>query len=501
MNHLVHDWSVHLFPAVFLITDLTIRIGLSVRVIMRKKSYGVSLAWLVIILLVPFVGGFFYLLFGENRISEERSARIQLSFSHYQHWLKTLQNRTPVVWEKLNPECLPLQHLAKSLTGLPAMGGNDLKILNSPEEVFNTIIRDINQAKSTCHLQFYIWEEGGQVDAVIDALLRAALRGVTCRLLLDAIGCRNFLSSPLAGIMKESGIRIQESLPAGLIKALFARVDIRNHRKIIIIDGRIAYTGSQNMVDPYVYRQEAKVGNWIDIMVRIQGPVVECLAGTFISDWFLESDTAELKLLSLLENPNTFKNNADVIRQEPVGNIAMQMVPSGPGFNANAIHSLLLTTIYAARKELILTTPYFIPDEALLAALKSASLRGVQVTIIIPAKNESRLAQYATRARFEELHQTGVQFKLFTGGFLHSKTITIDEDFALFGSVNLDMRSFWLNFEATLLIYDQDICAKLRTLQIEYMASADDLDMARLSNRSIFERLKENAVLLIGPLL
>jgi cardiolipin synthase len=501
MNHLVLDWSLHLIPAILLIADLTIRIGLSIRVIMRKKSYGVSLAWLVIILLVPFVGGFFYLLFGENRISEERSARIQLSFSHYQHWLKTLQNRTPVEWKKLNPECMPLQHLAGSLTGLPAMGGNDLKLLSSPEKVFSAIIHDINQAKSTCHLQFYIWEEGGQVDAVIDALLRAALRGVTCRLLLDAIGCRDFLSSPMARTMKESGIRIQESLPAGLVKALFARVDIRNHRKIIIIDGSIAYTGSQNMVDPYVYRQEAKVGNWIDMMVRIQGPMVECFAGTFIHDWFLESETTELKLESFHEDLNTVQNRADVVRQEPVGNIAMQLVPSGPGFNADAIHSLLLTTIYAARNELILTTPYFIPDESLLTALKSASLRGVKVTIIIPAKNESRLAQYATRARFEELNQAGIQFKLFTGGFLHSKTITVDEDFALFGSVNLDMRSFWLNFEATLLIYDRDTCNQLRTLQYEYMISADDLDMERLNNRSILQRLKENAVLLIGPLL
>lgn len=501
MNHLVLDWSLHLFPAILLIADLTIRIGLSIRVIMRKKSYGVSLAWLVIILLVPFVGGFFYLLFGENRISEERSERIQLSFNHYQHWLKTLQNRSPVEWDKLNPEYLPLQQLAGSLTGLPAMGGNDLNILDSPEQFFAAIIADINGAKSTCHLQFYIWEEGGQVDAVIDALLQAALRGVTCRLLLDAIGCRDFLSSPIAGKMKESGIRIQESLPAGLIKALFARVDIRNHRKIIIIDGSIAYTGSQNMVDPYVFRQEAEVGRWIDIMARIQGPVVECLAGTFMNDWFLESDTTELKFQSFHEDLTHVQNRADIIRQDPVGTISMQLVPSGPGFNADAIHSLLLTTIYAARKELILTTPYFIPDESLLTALKSASLRGVEVTIIIPAKNESRLAQYATRARFEDLSRAGIQFKLFTGGFLHSKTITIDEEFALFGSVNLDMRSFWLNFEATLLIYDRDTCAQLRTLQHEYMISADDLDMARLSNRSIFERLKENAVLLIGPLL
>jgi cardiolipin synthase len=319
--------------------------------------------------------------------------------------------------------------------------------------------------------------------------------------LLDAIGSRSFLTGSTAKVMQEAGIHIQEALPSGIIKAFFARIDIRNHRKIVVIDGRIAYTGSQNMVDPYVFRQDAGVGNWIDVMVRVQGPVVESLAGTFINDWFLETDIQNIKLRSLHEDIDRVRKIGDVHRQEPVGRTAVQLVPSGPGFTSDAIHSLLLTTIYAARKELILTTPYFIPDDALLTALKSASLRGVDVTVIIPAKNESRLAEYATRALFDELIQAGVHLKLFQGGFLHSKTITVDGDFALFGSVNLDMRSFWLNFEATLFIYDPDVCMKLLTLQRTYMRSCIDLDLRQFDARSPFERFKEKAVLLIGPLL
>lgn len=494
-------WSYHFFSTVFLLTDLTIRVGLSIRVIMRKRTHGASLAWLVVILLFPFIGGFFYLLFGENRISETRTERIKLSFRHYQHWLRTLQGRSPVKWQNLNPECLPLHYLARRLTGLPAMGGNHLELLTTPEDIFESIIHDINQAQQSCHLQFYIWEKGGEVDKVVQALLSAAQRGVICRILLDAIGSREFLASPTAKLLKESGIRIQAALPSGIIKAFFSRIDIRNHRKIIVIDGVIAYTGSQNMADPYVFKQDAGIGNWIDVMVRIQGPVVESISGTFISDWFLEGDLKDFHSRSLHEDINTLRKIANIHSPDPFGEVAVQLVPSGPGFNPDATHSILLTTIYAARKELILTTPYFIPDEALLTALKSASLRGVEVTIITPSQNESKITYHATRARFDDLIRAGVKLKRFTGGFLHSKTITVDGDFALFGSVNLDMRSFWLNFETTLVIYDSELTGQLRELQFRYMLESHDLNLKKFCSRGVFERFKENAVLLMGPLL
>ena len=501
MNTESAHWSYHLITTVFLLADLAIRIGFSIRVIMRKRSYGVSLAWLVVIQLFPFAGGIIYLLFGENRIPEKRVERTRLSRDHYQHWLKTLIDRSPVNWLKLSQECLPLHTLAHRVAGLPAMAGNRLRIIESPENIIGSILRDIDQAQSTCHLQFYIWEEGGMVDKVVDALLRAAHRGVVCRILLDDIGSRSFLNSSTARRMRESGIRIQASLPAGIIKAFFARIDIRNHRKIVVIDGHIAYTGSQNMADPYVYRQDAGVGNWIDVMIRIEGPVVESLAGTFINDWFLEADIQKIKIRSLHEDIDLVRQIADIHSPSPTGEVAVQLVPSGPGFTSESIHILLLTTIYAARKELVLTTPYFIPDEALLNALTSAALRGVAVSIILPLKNESKLVDYAARARLDDLFRAGVHIYLFAGGFLHAKTITVDGDFALFGSVNLDMRSFWLNYEATLVIYHPETCLELRSLQDRYMASSSLLTHEYLASRGPFEKFKENAVLLIGPLL
>ncbi len=494
-------WSYQLFSTIFLLADLILRIGLSLRVIMRKRPYPITLAWLVIILSAPIAGAFFYLLIGENRISDRRTARMRISQGHYQHWLQTLRDRAPVDWQDLNPECGPLHQLADCLVGIPALAGNKLELIEEPQHVTDAIIRDIDNASSTCHLQFYIWQPGGTVEGVTRALMRAIDRGVSCRLLVDAIGSRDFLRSRAARKMKEAGIKIQESLPAGIFTTLFARIDIRNHRKLVIIDGNIAYTGSQNMVDPQVFKQEAGVGRWIDIMVRIKGPVVESLAGTFISDWFLDADIRHFRPRSVREDVETVRRIADIHPSPQAGPAAVQLVPSGPGLSQDAIHSLLLTTIYAARRELVLTTPYFIPDEPLLAALKAAAQRGVDVRIIIPSRNDSLLVAYASRARFEELVCAGVSLMFFTGGLLHSKTITVDRDFALFGSVNLDMRSFWLNFEATLFIYNRDFTCQLRSLQQRYEGQSVQLDLKELQQRSRFSRFKENLALLVGPLL
>ena len=301
--------------------------------------------------------------------------------------------------------------------------------------------------------------------------------------------------------MRKAGVRIQESLPAGIFSALFARIDIRNHRKIVVIDGRIAYTGSQNMVDPRVFKQDAGVGRWIDLMVRIRGPVVETLAGTFVNDWILDADIRHFRPQSVREDIDTVRRIADLQPSPPTGDIAVQLVPSGPGMTQDAIHSLLLTTIYASRRELVLTTPYFIPDEPLLVALKAAAQRGVNVRIIVPAKNDSLLVEYASRARFEELVDAGVTILQFTDGLLHAKTITVDRDFALVGSVNLDMRSFWINFESTLFVYNTEFTRRLRNLQQQYEDQSVPLDRSTLTNRSGLERFKENLALLIGPLL
>lgn len=496
-----YHWTYTLTSTLFFLFDLLVRIGLSLRVIMSKKNYGVSYAWLIIILLIPLVGSVFYLCFGENRLSDRRLKRMHKAREYYQQWLQHLRTRPAINWTKTNPTLKHLHTHAVNLVGIPAMLGNKLEILKSPETIIQKITDDINQAESTCHLQFYIWQEGGRIEHIIDALIKASHRGVSCRLLLDAIGSRKFFTSSAAQKMRQAGIKIQASLPAGLIKSFFSRIDIRNHRKIVVIDGKIAYTGSQNMVDPKIFNQDAGVGNWIDTMARIQGPIVETLAGTFASDWYLESDIDTFKLQNNTLDTQQIRRIGDIYPCPAVGNSTVQLIPSGPGFTQEIIHSLLLAAIYTAKKELILTTPYFIPDESLLFALKAAALRGVNVTLIIPKNNDSKLVQYASRAQYHDLARIGVKIMLFTGGLLHSKTIIIDGIFSLFGSVNLDMRSCWINFEVTLVIYCPEVTKTLRDIQLEYIEQSELLDIFHFHQRKLFEKFKENCALLVSPIL
>jgi cardiolipin synthase len=236
-------------------------------------------------------------------------------------------------------------------------------------------------------------------------------------------------------------------------------------------------------------------------MVRIKGPVVEMLAGTFISDWFLETDQEKMRSRSLANDIQHIRSIADIHHQPESGDIPIQLVPSGPSFTQESIHKLLLTTIYASKKNITLTTPYFVPDESILTALTSAAERGVDVRIIVPEKNDSKLVHYASQARYESMLESGVVIKFFQGGLLHSKTITVDDEFALFGSVNIDMRSFWLNFEATLFIYHKEFTIKLRNVQASYEASSCTLTTATLQKRKFRHRFLENAALIISPLL
>ena len=473
------------------LADLAIRIGFSLRVIMRKRAPSVSFAWLVVILMLPFGGAITYLLFGENRLGERRANRLIKDRPVVRARIGNQEEAPAIDWNAVNPECLPLDRQIMATTGIPTMPGNRLELIDAAERFFSLLIEDIGRAKSSCFLEFYILSEGGWADELINALLAACRRGVVCRLLLDSIGSKPFLRSRSAARLRAGGIAVAEALPAGLIRALFIRIDLRNHRKIAVIDNQIAYTGSQNLVDPRLFKQKNGVGEWVDAMVRITGPAAELLGAIFLFDWRLERAS----------RPNDPPEIADLRPAAQAGDALVQLAPSGPGYGEDTIHDLLLTTIYAARRELILTTPYFAPDNAILAALKSAAQRGVEVTVIVPERNDSRLVQYASRARYEALTRAGVRIMAFSGGLLHAKTITVDGDFCLFGSVNLDMRSFWLNFEMTLFIYNKDFAGQVRQLQQRYLRQTTPHDAEAFGARSFGQRFLENIALLVSPLL
>ncbi|HTN77385.1 MAG TPA: cardiolipin synthase [Pirellulaceae bacterium] len=474
-----------------LLVDLSIRVGLSIRVIMRRRPVGVTLAWLAILLMSPFLGAFIYLLVGERLLGRKRLERVAEVSKPYRAWLTALGKRDSVDWSRVGVECEPLARVALAASGIPALPGNAWRLLDSAEQVFDSLIADIDRARHACHLEFYIWNPGGDADKVVAALLHAAQRGVVCRVLVDAVGSRDFLRSEWARQLRAGGVQLIGALPAGIFRMWFERVDLRLHRKIVVIDGRIAYTGSLNLVDPRCFKQDAGVGQWIDAMVRIEGPAVEALGVTFLGDWAVEG----------AESHEAIANTSFVGSVEPLGTAAIQVCPSGPTDREQAIQEVLLTAIYAARRELILTSPYFVPDETMLTALISAAHRGVDVTLIVPKRVDSLLVRLASTTCRGDLVDAGVRIMEFDGGLLHTKSVTVDGEFSLFGSLNLDPRSLYLNFEITLCVYDREFTSELRGLQQRYLADCETMDMRVWNARTPLRRLAANVGRLLSPLL
>nr|WP_320016834.1 cardiolipin synthase [uncultured Desulfobacter sp.] len=479
----------HLFSTFVLVTHWLIVAGLSVRVILRCPSVGVSLGWLAVISSAPFVGAAVYLMFGERRLGRQRAARVAASICSLQQWQAGLKNQYNGESIQIEVTAEPLRRYALNVLGFPALPGNNIELLNNFHAVFDAIVADIDAARNRCDLCFYIWHEGGRANDVVAALKRAAQRGVHCRALADAIGSKTFLRSSLARQLIHSGVKLRAALPTGPLRGLFVRRDLRNHRKIVVIDDCISYTGSQNLVDPRFFKQESGVGQWVDAIARITGPTALALDGIFGLDWSIETGRT-------WEPPPTAGNHSPA-----AAGATVQVVPSGPDLKPEAIHQLLLTAIYAARREIVMTTPYFVPDESMLTALLSAALRGVEVTLIVPAINDSLLVRHASVAHFDELMSAGVNIALFKGGLLHTKSLTIDGSISIFGSVNLDMRSMWLNSESSLVVYDTNFTGQLRLLQDTYLGSTDKLVLAAWRQRSAWRHFIENTFRLLAPLL
>ena len=476
------EWLPHLFYSL----DLVIRIGLSLRILSRNMSVGVTFAWMTIVLAVPYLGAFLYLLIGENRIGERRIARAKTVIEQSQPWRNALCERAAPAMLHLGYSTLELQ--ARNVIGYPALPGNDLQLLTDYESVFHSLIDDIKHAQSSCRLEFYILVEGGLVDDLLQAISEAHERGIKLSILLDSLGSKGFLKGNTCKKMRAAGIDISDALRVNAVRMLFQRVDIRNHRKIVVIDNRLAYTGSQNLVDPRFFKQDAGVGEWIDIMVRIEGPSVAVLHDVAAIDWSVEAGKVS-------------RFSESKINMEAAGDVAVQVIPSGPVFREGAIHQLLMGVIFTARHELVITTPYYAPDDALTEALVAAANRGVDVTLVIPARVDSRLIRYATPALLDRLVAAGIKVAQFERGLLHTKSITVDGNFCIAGSVNMDMRSLWLNFEISLFIYHTGFCSQLRELQQQYIDQSTYIDPAEFRNRSRTQRVAASIMRLFAPVL
>ena len=468
-------------------------VPIAVRVIMKRPATGVALAWLLLVSAVPFAGAFIYLLVGERRIGLRRANRIAKLRTDFRKIRETAirEGLMDVDWSRHVPAAKAMDRLGQRLRGAPTVHGSRFRMFTDTPEILRTIVDDVDAAQTSVLMEFYIWNEGGLADEVLEAVIRAAQRGVSCRLLIDALGARPWWKGRQPQRLRDAGVEVQPALPVGLLRTFFGRTDLRVHRKIVVIDGEVAWTGSMNLVDPRFFKQDSGVGEWVDAMVRLEGSVVAPLAATMIGDWILETGEA---LSDVIES-------AGLGLVAPNGPADIQVIPSGPGQTKDGLLQMILALINAASEELILTTPYLVPDESLLRAIRGAAGRGVAVSLIVPAKVDSFLTRHASRSYYDDLLDVEVDIHLFQSGLLHTKSITVDNAVSMFGTVNLDMRSLWLNYEVALFVYDSSFAEDLKTLQQSYLADSVPLDPVTWRSRPFKNRFLENTLRLMSPVL
>ncbi len=467
-------------------------IGLGIRIVLKRRPTGVSLAWLLVVVSVPFVGAVFYLFVGELWLPKNRIARYKAFKDSISASIERIDHAWDVAGDELSPIARSLNAQANSPLELSAVGGNAIELFHTSESCLRAVVDDIDGAESSVSMLFYIWESGGDIDLVEAALIRAVERGVVCRVMLDSAGSKRYIRKKGYQPMLDAGVEVLTTLPAGLFRVLFARIDIRNHRKIITVDHDTAYTGSMNMVDPKMFNSQKGFGQWVDVMARVQGPAARVLGITMNLDWAMERHgDVDFEMQSLMASDPVV----------PRGEIPMQVVPSGPDQGARVIHDMLLTLIYTTTKRLIITTPYFIPSEAMLTALTAAAMRGVHLTLVVPKKIDSILVRHASKSYFEDLLEAGVEIRAFRGGLLHSKTVTADGEVALLGTVNMDKRSFSINFEVSLFAYDRDFVKQMSSLQEVYIEDSDPIVLDDWVSRPFASRILQNSIQLLAPIL
>jgi cardiolipin synthase len=444
--------------------DGVLRISLAVHVILRRRPVATSLAWLSIILVLPIAGLFFYLLVGEVRLGTRRARKYEMLTKGLEESAYNTLAQRRLAAKHVPDELEPVSRFGTAVTGLPPLRGNALTLLGDNISMLESLKSDIEAAQKHIHLCYYIYNPDRAGTIIASSLADAVRRGVTVRLLVDGAGSRDFLRHELCRRMRSAGIQVVESLPTHLWRMIFRRLDLRNHRKIAVFDGRIAYCGSQNIIDVgYRSPRWKKAGRWIDATVRVVGPAAQELAVTFLRDWQLDSDEDITSCEPFLPEP---------VADQKSSAAAVQLLASGPGPTPQAIHQAILTAIYAARQEIILTTPYFVPDAALLESLVAAATRKVRVVLVLPDVSDAPLVAAAGRAHYQDLLGAGVEIYEYLDGLLHSKIVTVDGKFSMVGSTNMDQRSFFLNFEATLFIYDEPFADEVRRLQTDYVSKS-----------------------------
>jgi cardiolipin synthase len=468
-----------LLATLFVVSDWAIRLAM-LAVVPNRRSPEAAKGWLLLTLVLPWLGLLLYLVIGRPRLPAWRLERRLTAESEVRARIAATVP-DPLPSGAIVPAFRPSVRLATALGTRPVVGGNALELLADYTSTIDRIRADIDAARESAHLCFYILADDHATAPVFEALGRAAARGVQCRVLLDAFGSKPYAERVLARL-GALGVAARVALPVtfGLRSARF---DLRNHRKIVVIDGRVGYIGSQNLV-----AADFKPGlEYHELVVRLHGPAVMQLQAIFAADWFVDGGEA----LPASAFP----------RVEPEGDVPVQILASSPADGGERAERLVVDWLYTAERRAILVTPYFIPDQALLQALQTAARRGAEVRLVVDRQVDQFLVGHAQRSYYAELLDAGVHIHAFSGGFLHTKAVSVDGTAAWIGSCNMDMRSFALNEEVVALCYHPQTAAQLDALIERYLQASTPIEAAAWNARPFRQKFVDNLTRLVSPLL
>lgn len=469
--------------------DLTVRIA-AIIIVPRNRRPTAAMAWLLAIYFIPLIGVFLFLLIGTPRLPRKRRQKQDRINAYIRETSASLE------FGSLRPGqpqwFTSMVTLNRKLGALPITGDNAAHLISDYQTSLDTMAAAIRGAEKYVHVEFYIFQSDDSTETLFQAMEEACARGVTVRVLLDHWANRGkpFYKRTLQRLDR-MGAQWRLMLPVQPFKGKYQRPDLRNHRKLLVVDGSVAFMGSQNVTDStYNLKKNIRRGlHWVDLMVRLEGPVVASVNAVFLSDWYSETDevlTDEIDLFDVKAGP---------------GDLDCQIVPSGPGFEFENNLRLFAGLMYYAQRKLIIVSPYFVPDEALLLAITTACHRGLDVQLFVSEEGDQAMVYHAQRSYYETLLRAGVRIWMYRKPFiLHSKSMTIDDEVAIIGSSNMDMRSFGLNMEISMLVRGGEFIEEMRGVEQEYRELSRELTIEEWEKQPLRSTVLDNLARLTSAL-